>query len=121
MVKRDVSKIIGDRKDLEPLYHMFLDILYGVPKVFNFIVPNTKKDYNLNGYAKKLIIHNAGPSDIIITFPDSGSYEYTIPSGNDNANPLIIDGIDYGKVDKLTMMSNGVETKVEVVALMWGD
>ena len=91
----------------------------GHVKVYNFKVFNTERTYHLHGYVKYLIIHNAGSSDVVISFPDSAGQYYTIPSGNNNANPLVIPLIKDGLVDKLAMHSNGVESTVEVVAILW--
>ena len=91
----------------------------GYVKVYNFKVVNSEKVYHLHGPAKYLVIHNAGSSDISISFPNSAGQYYTIPSGNNSANPLIIPMIKRGLVDQLHIHSNGVESLVEVVAILW--
>ena len=105
--------------NLEQLVDKFHELLMGVPRVYNFAVYNSERVFRLHGYAKSLIVHNAGSSDIVISFPDSGGKYYTIPSGDSPANPLMINNIARNKVDKLTLRSNGVESMVEVVAMLW--
>lgn len=94
-------------------------LIFGEPRVYNFTVVNSEKVFKLHGFAKHLVIHNAGSSDVVISFPNSAGKYYTIPSGNNNANPLIIPNIENGKVDNLILRSNGVQSVVEVVALLW--
>lgn len=91
----------------------------GIIRVYGFKVFNSEKPYKLHGYAKDLMIHNSGASDVMISFPNSSSEYYTIPSGDNNANPLPIRGIKNKTVNKLLMRSAGVESRVEVVAMLW--
>lgn len=105
--------------NMDQLISAMHNLMMGIPRVYNYSVYNTEKIYELYGYAKYLIIHNAGSSDVVVSFPDSSGNYYTIPSGDNNANPLVIPGIANKKVNKLILRSNGVESEVEIVALLW--
>lgn len=105
-----------EKEELEKIIKYWL---FGTPRVFNFGVTNSESVFHLHGYAKHLVIHNSGSSDIVVSFPDSAGKYYTIPSGNNTANPLVIPNIAPKTVEKLLLRSMGVESKAEVIAIMW--
>jgi len=101
--------------------NIMTSLFFGKPRVYNFTVHNSLNYYKLNGYARSLIIHNVGSSDLLITFSGSSQEAYTIPSGDVGGNPLSLDNIKYGEVNMLLMRSSGSSTQVEVIAVLWGD